>query len=202
MKKLSNQGFSLIEALIIFLVVGALGFGGWRIYDARHKKSSSAKVTTSQTNPSPAANPPASEVQRAVYSATVGKFTLSLDPKYTIIVRHYSGGEGCATTQLIIGNKDKTNSNVVYAETYTGVSVSAYAKGCTTVKDQANSDTADFQSKISLLGKDTTKVGPWGIGDGAQYYFENNGVVYKISCASDSEAKPIFDDVIAGWTFN
>lgn len=47
MIKLNQQGFSIVEAVLILVVIGILGFIGWRVYDAN--KAEDTTNTTTQT---------------------------------------------------------------------------------------------------------------------------------------------------------
>lgn len=50
-----QNGFGLVGILLVVLVVGVLGFVGWRIYDAAVQKPQAAVSNTSANSPAPAA---------------------------------------------------------------------------------------------------------------------------------------------------
>ncbi len=43
----NQKGFSAVEVLLILIVVGLLGFGGWYVYKSHHKTIASTSTTTS-----------------------------------------------------------------------------------------------------------------------------------------------------------
>ncbi len=49
MKKLKQSGFSAIEGLLVFVIVGLAGFVGWYVYN-QHKNNSATVPTTTSTS--------------------------------------------------------------------------------------------------------------------------------------------------------
>lgn len=41
-----QSGYALIEGILVLLVIGIVGFGGWKIYKNHHKASPTAAVTS------------------------------------------------------------------------------------------------------------------------------------------------------------
>ena len=48
--KSNQKGFSVVEILIVIVVVGLLGAGGWLVYDRQKNKTPETSITQSQTN--------------------------------------------------------------------------------------------------------------------------------------------------------
>jgi hypothetical protein len=51
MNKLNQRGFSAVEAILILVIVGALGFIGWRVYDMQADKSNDSSQASDNDRP-------------------------------------------------------------------------------------------------------------------------------------------------------
>jgi uncharacterized protein YxeA len=145
---------------------------------------------------------------KTTYTAEVGKFTLTLDPTYTIIKNLDGGFEGGPATRLQIGTPVNTGTNVVGAPLLLTVSIEAVPQGNnpnfnTYVSNSLSDREATKQTNTTVASKTAQVYKISGFGESKEIYFQNNNIYYKIAVEEITEAtQKVIDDVIAGFTLN
>lgn len=85
-----QSGFGVVEVIILVIILGLVGFGGWYVWQAQQKKDQ-GNTTTSQTKSS---DPYEGWI---IYSDTVGKFTIKYPGNWTFKTEASNQGEGYPT---------------------------------------------------------------------------------------------------------
>jgi len=91
-----QQGFSAVEALLILVVIGILGFTGWYVYHARQPsdKDYSSATTTGQNNVPPASPTVSSAATKLI---AVAKQVIFQQPN---LPKDYASASSCGSTNV------------------------------------------------------------------------------------------------------
>jgi hypothetical protein len=194
MKAMHNQkGFSAVEAILIIVIIAAIGLGGWYVWKKQntkdaHSTTNSQKQSESSTKESAQEATPDPTADWVTYSNATGKFSFKHPAAWVFADNPQACTEGlvlfapvqtalgkCATESggqmMVLGTEGDVRSEYKigqgYLTEYTGVvEVDVTVDGVTGIKQTA---TASGQEDVGAL-PDGTKI--------VQYVFYANGKTY------------------------
>jgi hypothetical protein len=211
--KKSRKGLWIALVLLVFLIGGGLFAYLWLSEkDRADQLNQQVDSLASQTQPSGSQQTEPAEVS-ASYQATVGKFTLTLDDNYYIIVEHDGGFEGGPITQLRIGTKGENGTQTVDSSSHESVSITAVPLNGENFEDRvANALSADegvTQTKLESVevdGVDAEVYRLAGLFNDKKLFFTNSDVFYTITAGNaandQSASEAVLTDVLAGFKFD
>jgi hypothetical protein len=144
----------------------------------------------------------------ATYAAKIGKFTLTIDPAYRIVVELDGGAEGGDATKLRIAKMVSDEAGVVMMPINEMVKIEAYPTKTNGSRDEFV--TADTTLQATSAKESTANVGGVqarkfivdGLGESAKYYFESNGTTYLIEAwdITTGDTQAMLDEVLSGFS--
>ncbi len=147
----------------------------------------------------------------AKYSAAVGKFNLTLNNDYSIVVDLDGGFEGGPATQLFIAKDNPAGSQTVSAPSHARVDIFAVPLGVgNTYASRVESETTDSGTEVKKLepvtidGVSAEVYQLDGLFVYKKYLFQKNDIFYSITLGSadSSDSQTVLGDVIKGFKFN
>ena len=214
----------LVMVLVAVLVLALLGGAGWYYYDSSNKvEDQKAKISELEAQIGVLEGRPAQdasaadeeEAEEAVaatcaggssYSATVGKFDLTLsDPN--VVIRSLDGNfEGGPITSLSIGQCVEGQMNVVDSTPTETVSITGHPSSTAAELQaafEANWGSAlTPDSTVTIDGVTANTFTGDGLFTTKLVYFDNNSIGYEIELSSVNDTtEDILTDIIADWDF-
>ncbi len=208
---------TLLWVGMIFFAAGFIGMGGLYLLEKSEVPAFENQMTEDDASNQPrsaafameAAEVTTTAADISSYEAKVGKFKLSLDGAYAIVVHNDGSLNGTASTQLEVGRKRDEQSGVVDAALNGYVKIEAYPSKSHGSRDQFVTSDTVLQAASAVEEKElidrvpARKFTVATLGKTQKYYFEQNGVTYMIEAwdISNSETLDTLNNVINGFSF-
>lgn len=213
-----NTKKNLPIVILALVLAAAVGFGVWywqqQVVDTQSSRVSNleSEVEALIQEKEQLATPEEGEEDeneeidtQTVYQAEVGKFTLSLPNEYKVVQKNDGGGEGGASTRLLIAKT--TDEAGVYTSSI-GNEVTIFAMPLEnrnvsyreSVDNRTSNETIIEQNTRTIDGMEAEVYVIGGIGTSKEIYFGNNDMLYEITVSGDTEeANKKLDAVIDGF---
>ncbi len=201
----------LLTLLGVLVLVIAAGILGWLYYTERDNRMQlENQVTTLNAKKDDVVAAPAVTAE-AKYAAAVGKFNLTLNNDYSIVVDLDGGFEGGPATQLFIAKDNPAGSQTVSAPSHARVDIFAVPLGVgNTYASRVESETTDSGTEVKKLepvtidGVSAEVYQLDGLFVYKKYLFQKNDIFYSITLGSadSSDSQTVLGDVIKESKFN
>ncbi len=215
--KKSNKTKVFVWIIILVLLAGNIALG--YLYYTQSKEVTDLQKqleSAKQVKEEPVTDANATNTAKTSYTATVGKFSLSL-PDNLVIIKKLDGGfeGGPATilqvTQVLDKEKGLVGSDNPFSEVKVTAIPTANFEGSegsnsfmSYIFQQTGMSEYDVKPDKTIDGISAKVYGFNGLGYTEWYVFENNGNYYGIEVvgADQEPSKTIINEVISGFTFN
>ncbi len=204
-----------VIALIVILVITliATGFLSY-LYMQQKDISASLQKTLDAANvkevekTTQTEDPSTKDVQYTNYTAKIGKFTLQLPEKYTVVQRLDGGGEGGEATIITLAQKVKDTDTVA-----TNYLVPTEIRAITNLHNESLESYieayrtgllqgATEENAISIDGTQARVFNVPGIGNTKYVFFTKNNVLFSASFDDTPQGNAEFGDFVGGFKFN
>lgn len=125
MKKHNQKGFGLVEALLITIAAGIVGFGGYYVWHIQHKNSTTSTSTPSKSPSTSATMPTSVPAQSTQKFLTINEWGVRLKLNDTISDAYYFIPENGKFVSLSVRSLNNTDCKAT-AETDNDVGVLKY----------------------------------------------------------------------------
>lgn len=202
----------ILIGILVVALIGACGYLGYAyLQEKDNAKNLQQQIDISQSlvEQPQESEPIDNSASQSVYTAEVGKFTLSLEAPYAIIKRLDGGFEGGPATKLDIGTILEGSEGVI-GSSIAPTAVYASPSQDTTLEDFISSRNDGFENVTELesikVDGVTAKVYRLsGLFDINRVYFENDSIIYEFEAIAPESANELAKElqaVIAGFKFN
>lgn len=196
----------IILAIVLFATASTMGYLYWIERENNNKLQAQIDQKT-PAKPAGNAGSPLLAPAQAKYTATVGKFTLTLGQLYYIVVDLDGGFEGGPATRLTIGTRESAGEQTIISPHHANVAVAAYPASGSSYAERVESETSELPDKkklanIKVDGVDAEVYQLDGLFTDKKIFFTKNNIVYIITAGSIDTTQGILDEVIKGFKFN
>jgi hypothetical protein len=206
-RKITLQKIIVISLLLLLTATaGTMSY----LYWMQLQRSDTLQADLIQNNNKPKQNTssPTIAPAQAKYTASVGKFTLTLPDLYYIIVDLDGGFEGGPATRLVIGTRNDTGEQTISAPAHARITVDAYpATDGNGYAERVKSSLSAYPApgaptatKIDGVTAESYQLD--GLFSDKKIFFTKNNIVYEITAGSSDTTDGILQAVIKGFKFN
>jgi len=192
--------------IVLLATVGTLGYLYWMERENTNKlqtqldqkQSTKSQPTTTEQKPSD---------PQAKYSANVGKFTLTLDDLYYIIVDLDGPFEGGPATRLAVAVRNDEGEQTVYSAEHSRITVDAYPLDSGSYDSRVQAALTNYPDNKKLPSTKVDGVNAesyqlTGLFTDQKLFFVKNGIFYEITAYSSDANQGVLSEVIKGFKFN
>ena len=206
--KKRNKKMIMAWVLVVLLALTAGAFA-WLYYTKDESSSEQAEVTQpAEQNQSQSEDTEEPAPAMTAYTATVGKFSLKMDPEYVVVEKLDGGFEGGPATSVTIGTADSNTTGVVVTDPGQAFTIFARPEDGATLASNSRTDamesnaSAERQADGEFAGVTARIYVVDELFSTRHIIFVKNDIVYEITQLADNSAQnAIYQVVESGWSF-